>query len=110
MSHTRENLHATIEEMQSSNEELKSTNEELLRRVNDRFVAARDYTQNIIETVREPLIVLDSGLRVVSANKSFYRTFQTEPREAGGKLSTTLETALGYSGAPEPPGGDPARK
>jgi two-component system CheB/CheR fusion protein len=37
--------------------------------------AARDYAQRIVETVREPLVILDADLRVVSANRSFYRTF-----------------------------------
>ncbi|MGH2373113.1 MAG: PAS domain-containing protein, partial [bacterium] len=35
--------------------------------------AARDYAENIVETVREPLLVLDEELRVESANRSFYR-------------------------------------
>jgi PAS domain-containing protein len=36
---------------------------------------ALDYFQNIVETVREPLVVLDSDLRVQGASRSFYRTF-----------------------------------
>jgi two-component system CheB/CheR fusion protein len=32
--------------------------------------------QNIVDTVREPMLVLDAGLRVKSANNSFYQTFQ----------------------------------
>jgi two-component system CheB/CheR fusion protein len=36
---------------------------------------------SIVETVREPLLVLDNQLRVVSANPSFYRTFQVTARE-----------------------------
>ncbi|MDO8282564.1 MAG: chemotaxis protein CheB [Thermodesulfovibrionia bacterium] len=34
------------------------------------------YAEGIVETVREPLIVLDEGLRVITANKSFYQTFK----------------------------------
>lgn len=34
------------------------------------------YSQDIIDTVREPFIVLDSDLRVVTANPAFYRTFK----------------------------------
>ena len=37
---------------------------------------ARVYAENIVETVREPLLILDRELRVVSANRSFYATFQ----------------------------------
>jgi PAS domain S-box-containing protein len=48
--------------------------------------AARDYAENIVETVREPLIVLDSDLKVLSANQSFYDTFKVTPKESIGNL------------------------
>lgn len=35
-----------------------------------------EYTQNIIDTVRESLLVLDAQMKVVSANRSFYNTFK----------------------------------
>jgi signal transduction histidine kinase len=47
---------------------------------------AREYADSIIETVREPLLVLDAELRVVSANRSFYRTFKTAPQETQRQL------------------------
>lgn len=37
---------------------------------------ARQFAQDIVETVREPLIVLDRDFKVVSANESFYRKFK----------------------------------
>jgi PAS domain-containing protein len=39
------------------------------------------YLESIVDTVREPLIVLDKQLRVKTANQSFYRTFQVTPAE-----------------------------
>jgi two-component system, chemotaxis family, CheB/CheR fusion protein len=42
----------------------------------EQLKSARNYAQAIVETVREPLIVLDDRLRVVTANQSFYRTFE----------------------------------
>ncbi len=48
--------------------------------------AAREFAEAIVETVREPLLVLDAGLRVVSANRSFYRTFQVGAEETVGRL------------------------
>jgi PAS domain S-box-containing protein len=42
--------------------------------------------ENIVETVREPLIVLDSDLRVFSANRSFYNSFRVTPEETIGNL------------------------
>lgn len=47
---------------------------------------ARVYAENILETIREPLIVLDEELRVVSANKSFYRTFHVSNAETVGNV------------------------
>jgi two-component sensor histidine kinase len=40
----------------------------------------------IIDTVREPFVVLDEGLRVVAASRSFYHTFTINPRDVQGKL------------------------
>lgn len=42
---------------------------------------ARDYAEAIVQTVRQPLVVLDSDLQVVTANPQFYDTFQVRPTE-----------------------------
>jgi two-component system CheB/CheR fusion protein len=47
---------------------------------------ARDYAEAVLETVREPLVVLDSDLRVQHATTSFYSTFQVTPEETIGRL------------------------
>ncbi len=44
------------------------------------------YAQNIVDTVREPLLILDATLRVRSANRAFYNTFQVVPKETEGRL------------------------
>jgi len=41
---------------------------------------------NILGSVREPLVVLDSDLKVVKANLSFYRTFKVKPEATEGVL------------------------
>jgi chemotaxis protein methyltransferase CheR len=41
---------------------------------------------NILGSIREPLVVLDSNLKVVKANHSFYRTFNVKPDETEGVL------------------------
>jgi PAS domain S-box-containing protein len=46
--------------------------------------------EDIVETVREPLIVLDSDLRVLSANRSFYESFKVTPNETVGNLIYNL--------------------
>ncbi|MCF8044187.1 MAG: PAS domain-containing protein, partial [Desulfarculaceae bacterium] len=48
--------------------------------------AARNYAESIVATVREPLLVLDRDLGVVSANRSFYDFFKTRPGETEGRL------------------------
>src|SRR5439155_3275973 len=42
---------------------------------------ARDQAQAILATVREPLVILDPELRVVTANRAFYETFRVSPEE-----------------------------
>jgi len=42
--------------------------------------------EEIVETLREPLIVLDSDLRVLSANRSFYDLFKVIPEKTIGNL------------------------
>lgn len=44
------------------------------------------YADSIINTIREPLLVLDSNLRVVSTNRSFYTTFLVNPEETVGRM------------------------
>ncbi|HVK04114.1 MAG TPA: histidine kinase dimerization/phospho-acceptor domain-containing protein, partial [Armatimonadaceae bacterium] len=39
------------------------------------------YSQDIVDTVREPLLILDTTLRVHTANRAFYQTFQVSPGE-----------------------------
>jgi PAS domain S-box-containing protein len=47
---------------------------------------ALDYAENVVSTIREPLLVLDSDLRIISANQAFYRMFSVTPSDAQGKL------------------------
>ena len=44
------------------------------------------YAQDIVETVREPLLILDSALRVQSANRAFYHTFRVSANETENRL------------------------
>ncbi|HEX5364941.1 MAG TPA: CheR family methyltransferase, partial [Gallionella sp.] len=50
-----------------------------LVRVNADRQDALKLTEGIVDTVREPLVVLDSDLRVSYASHSFYQIFQTTP-------------------------------
>ena len=49
-----------------------------------------NYAQNIVDTVREPLLILDATLRVRSANRAFYQMFHVSPGETEGRLINEL--------------------
>ncbi len=45
----------------------------------------RDLAESVVNTVREPLVVLDSALKVISASRSFYLTFHATPEDTVGR-------------------------
>ncbi|MGA2678681.1 MAG: PAS domain S-box protein [Sedimentisphaerales bacterium] len=47
---------------------------------------AREYAENIVETIQEPLIVLGNDLKVISANSAFYQTFKVNHKETEGRF------------------------
>jgi two-component system CheB/CheR fusion protein len=47
--------------------------------------AARDYAQSIVDTVREPLVVLNDTFEVVSASQAFYQMFGVTPEKTQGR-------------------------
>src|SRR4051812_3291594 len=56
------------------------------REAEHRAERAKEYAESIVATVREPMLVLDARLRVQSANRSFYRTFQVDAAETEGRF------------------------
>jgi signal transduction histidine kinase/DNA-binding response OmpR family regulator len=48
--------------------------------------AIETYAQDIVDTVREPLLILDTTLRVQSGNRAFYHTFRVSPEETENRL------------------------
>ncbi len=46
---------------------------------------ARALAQSIVDTVREPVLVLDKELRVVAASRSFYSAFKVSPENTQGR-------------------------
>ena len=105
---TNEELETSKEELQSANEELVTTNDELRERnrelavlnrqlENARQVSerARAYADGIVETVREPLVVLDHELTVVRANKAFAMQFGVQVEDLNGRSLSLVSAALG---------------
>lgn len=52
---------------------------------------ARSLAQIIVETVREPLLVLDHSLKILVASSSFHKTFQISPRDTPNQLLFALD-------------------
>ena len=45
-----------------------------------------DFAEAIVETVREPLVILNQNLQVIKANKTFYETFRAAREETENRL------------------------
>ena len=59
--------------------------EELVEQHTRELEETRGYADDIIATVREPLVVLNADLQVILANRSFFQTFQVTPGETEGQ-------------------------
>jgi PAS domain S-box-containing protein len=74
--HELRELRHLLKDVEASQIECKSTGAAMQE--------ARRYAESIIETIREPLLVLDQDLKVLSANRSFYTAFKVKPEETVG--------------------------
>jgi two-component system CheB/CheR fusion protein len=52
---------------------------DVIKKHNQELVLAGEFTKSIIETMPEPVLVLNSDLYVLMANHSFYRAFDVKP-------------------------------
>ena len=89
MEELRARLDATERRLQETDGLLQAQIAER-KRVEEIFAEAQKYTESIVETIREPLIVLTPDLRVITANHSFYGTFQVTPEETEGRFVYSL--------------------
>jgi two-component system CheB/CheR fusion protein len=87
-----EEIETAKEELESSNEELTALNDELqernveLKETQKKLEASGNFNHNIVETINESILVLDRRLRIVSANKHFYKEFKAEASKIENKL------------------------
>jgi PAS domain-containing protein len=113
LAQAQETIRAQQEELTESNRGLVALTLELEQRVDERTAALREskdievgvertrkelevlkkssdesleYAESIINTVREPLIIQDQDLRVVTASRSFYEVFKVNHEETVGQL------------------------
>jgi PAS domain S-box-containing protein len=82
---TKEQLVIELTELRSQNAALKRS---ITGSISSELEAeeARRYAESIVETVREPLLVLDADLKIISANRNFYRTFKVAPGKTIGSF------------------------
>ena len=57
----------------------------------DKIEDVRSLAQIVVETVREPLLVLDEGLSILVASNSFHKTFEIDPDNTAGKQLFALD-------------------
>jgi two-component system, chemotaxis family, CheB/CheR fusion protein len=80
-----EELETSKEEIESANEELITTNQELQTR-NDLLNESYEYSNAIVSTMHEPMLVLGKDFRVKSANQAFYKKFGVTEEQTLGVL------------------------
>ena len=71
----RKETESVLEKTRKELAEIKKSTDEL-----------NEFTENIIDTVREPLLAIDKDLRVIKASRSFYKFFKVTADETIGKL------------------------
>ena len=69
---------------------IKTAYEEI-NKLNQEIQLAREYSDNIIDTVRDALLILAMDLKVLSANRSFYKLFNTVSEKTVGKFIYDLD-------------------
>jgi PAS domain S-box-containing protein len=89
MEELRTRLESTERRLEEANEALQAQIAER-KRAEETFEKVQKYTEGIVETIREPLIVLTPDLKVISANHCFYETFHATPEETEGRFVYSL--------------------
>jgi len=64
---------------------------EVITKLNQELKISYNYANNIFDTVRDALLVLDKELKVISANRSFYKIFNTDMEKTIGKYIFDLD-------------------
>ncbi|SDB62909.1 two-component system, chemotaxis family, CheB/CheR fusion protein [Flavobacteriaceae bacterium MAR_2010_188] len=90
MQSLNEELETSKEELQSTNEELVIINQELVEKQNQ-IKHQFEYTEAILATLRESLVVLDKDLRLRSGNDAFFKKFEVRENDVLGKSIFTIQ-------------------
>jgi len=76
---------ASKKKIESANEKLTTTIQELQAR-NDLLSEAAEFSEAVLATIHEAMLVLDKNLRIKSANKKFYKKFKVKAEETVGMI------------------------
>lgn len=71
------------EDLLKKNEEILAVNTELLER-NEQLNNSKRYTEEIFNTIHDPLVILDKELKVLRASEGFFQMFKVEEDETQG--------------------------
>ncbi len=74
----------------SNIDKIKTASDEITK-LNQEIQLARDFSNNIVETLRDSLLILDDKLKILSANRAFYKVFDTTSEKTVGKYIYELE-------------------
>lgn len=66
--------------------EIADEAKKLAEKIKDVALEAKELADNIADTARNPLVILDGDLRIISVNKAFYNTFKVKSNETIGSL------------------------
>jgi len=82
---TKEQLLHELTELRSQNAESQQS---IAGSISAELVAEESsrYAESIVETVREPLLVLDADLKIILVNHNFYRIFKVTPGDTIGSF------------------------
>ena len=93
---TRQHLPLEMDDFRTrlkvAEQRLEEANELMQAEITDRKRAeetleqAKRHFESVVETIREPLLVLTADLNVISANQSFYETFKVTSEETEGQF------------------------
>lgn len=88
-----EELETSKEELQSTNEELSQINQELLNKQLEINIS-KNYTEAIVATLREPIVVLDNKLIIKNINRAFSKKYNITKEEAADRPIYEIQNHL----------------
>jgi PAS domain S-box-containing protein len=87
-------LQETLQSQREIQRRLECSTRQLHERAEQEMAEVCRFAESIVDMMAECLVVLDSQLRIISANRSFHETFGTDPQQIVGRPLPTLGGGL----------------